>query len=205
MYIYSLLNSDLIPLLRKSKMKKIPNLNLADVQVNRNRIMKKLYLTLIVTCFITLSASAQSPFQKGDLSLGGSLLVGGDETTLVGIGLKVRYNVTDPIRLEGSLSVFPKQDHLSMTDFSAFFHYLFPVSSKVVLYPLAGLGNLKLKASYDYGSLTVSASKNYFNFRLGGGIDVLLTENCSLNGELKAHFIDGGYVKMFSAGVMFRF
>jgi len=58
----------------------------------------------------------------------------------LGLGAKFQYNLTAPIRLEGSFTYFLEKNYTSMWDLNANVHYLFPVSNEVTVYPLAGLG-----------------------------------------------------------------
>jgi opacity protein-like surface antigen len=70
------------------------------------------------------------------------VLGSGDSYSNYGIGAKFQYNVTKPIRLEGSFTYFLKKDLISMWDLSVNAHYLFPIADKLTVYPLAGLGLL---------------------------------------------------------------
>lgn len=96
--------------------------------------MKK-FLFLAI-CFLMVAAGSFA--QKGKQAIGFGLSYG-TEIESVGLGLKYQYNITNPIRLEPSLNYFFENDNVSMLDVNLNFHYLFPVASKVKLYPLLGV------------------------------------------------------------------
>lgn len=96
--------------------------------------MKK--VLFLVVCFLMLVGNTYA--QKGKQAIGFGLSYG-TEIESVGLGLKYQYNITNPIRLEPSLNYFFENNNVSMLDVNLNFHYLFPVASKVKLYPLLGL------------------------------------------------------------------
>jgi outer membrane protein X len=103
-------------------------------------IFRKVAVMAIAVFTMSVAANAQ---EKGDMAVGGNLVLGsGDSFTNYGIGAKFQYNVTNPLRLEGSFTYFLKKDYLTMWDLSANAHWLFPVADKITVYPLAGLGIL---------------------------------------------------------------
>jgi len=180
-------------------------------------IFFKMAITAIAAVTISVAAQAQ---QKGDMAAGGHLAIGmGDEITNVGVGGKFQYNVTDPIRLEGSLTFFlPKkygisgiaETKVSFWDLSVNGHYLFAVSDPITVYPLAGLGIQGWKSKTDvsgygggYGGGTFTGSDVCFN--IGGGIDFKLSDQLFVNGELK-YKISGDWNRfIISAGVTYKF
>jgi outer membrane protein X len=178
--------------------------------------LRRAAIAVIAAVAISFSAVAQ---QQGDMAAGGFLAIGmGDEVTNVGIGGKFQYNVTDPIRLEGSLNFFfPKkydfgfvESKLSFWDLSVNAHYLFPATDQITVYPLAGLGiqGWKFKAEADlggWGSYGGSDSGSDVCFNLGGGIDFKLSDQLSFNGELK-YKISGDWNRfIISAGLAYKF
>ena len=177
--------------------------------------MKKVFkMAIVAIAAVTMSVAAQAQ-QKGDMAAGGHLAIGsGDSFTNVGIGGKFQYNVTDPIRLEGSLTFFlPKKEgvpgfeaKLSFWDLCVNGHYLFPVNDRITVYPLAGLGIQGWKSKIDiagYGSGSTTGSDVCFN--LGGGIDLKLTDVLSLNGELKYRVVKDWDRFIISAGITYKF
>jgi outer membrane protein X len=176
---------------------------------------------MIVAVALTMSfaANAQLPTQ-GDMAAGGHLsLYAEDGFSTFGVGAKFRYNVTDPIRLEGALTYFFPNEimslmgistNISMLDFSVNAHYLFPVAERVTLYPLVGLGFLNLRASVsaDIIDMRASASESHVIMNFGGGAEFKVADNISIHIEprLLQIFADnsrGGFT--LSAGAMFSF
>lgn len=150
---------------------------------------------------VTMSVAVNAQ-EKGDMAAGGNLVLGsGDSFTNYGIGAKFQYNVTNPLRLEGSFTYFLKKDNLTMWDLSANAHWLFPVAGKITVYPLAGLGILNYGSSYG----GYSASSSDIAFNLGGGIDYKLTDKLVLNAELKYKISDQWDRLLLSAGLAYKF
>jgi outer membrane protein X len=184
------------------------------------KVFKKTVMTLVVATAFAMNVSAQ---EKGDMAAGLGAAVGmGNELTNFGIGAKFQYNITNPLRLEGSFTYFlPKKDgvaglaetSISMWDFSVNAHYLFSLSESFALYPLAGIGMLGVSASAEadlggwggYGGYEYDASTTDFGFNLGGGIDLKLSEKLVLNAQLK-YMIAGEWSRLIiSAGVAYKF
>ena len=165
--------------------------------------MKSIFRKVAVMAIAVLSMSvAVNAQEKGDMAAGGNLVLGsGDSFTNYGIGAKFQYNVTNPLRLEGSFTYFLKKDNLTMWDLSVNAHWLFPVADKVTVYPLAGLGILNYGSSYG----GYSASTSDIAFNLGGGIDYQLTDKLILNAELKYKISDTWDRLLLSAGLAYKF
>jgi outer membrane protein X len=162
-------------------------------------IFRKVAVMAIALVTMSVAVNAQ---EKGDMAAGGNLVLGsGDSFTNYGIGAKFQYNVTNPLRLEGSFTYFLKKDNLTMWDLSANAHWLFPVAGKVTVYPLAGLGILNYGSSYG----GYSASSSDIAFNLGGGIDYKLTDKLVLNAELKYKISDQWDRLLLSAGLAYKF
>ena len=163
-------------------------------------ILRKAAIAAIAMVTMSMAVNAQV---KGDKAVGGNLVLGsGDSYSNIGIGAKFQYNVTDPVRLEGSFTYFLEKDYVSMWDLSVNGHYLFPVSDQITVYPLAGLGILGSKASFGgFGS----ASHSEIGLNLGGGCDYHLNDKVILNAELKYKAGDTWNRLLLSAGVAFLF
>jgi outer membrane protein X len=171
--------------------------------------MKKVFskVAIVAIALVTMSVAAGAQ-EKGDMAAGGNLVLGtGNSFSNFGIGAKFQYNVTDPLRLEGSFTYFLKKDYVTMWDLSVNGHWLFPVADKLTVYPLAGLGILGSSANVNigYGFGTVSSSSSDFAFTLGGGLDYQLTEKLTGNVELKYKIADVWDRLLLSAGVAYRF
>lgn len=161
------------------------------------------------------TANAQ---EKGDMAAGANVVFGsGDGLSNFGIGAKFQYNVTNPLRLEGSFTYFMPKEYglgttkLNMWDFSANAQWLFAVADKIKVYPLAGLGVLGTKAKVDldmgelgdYGNHSASATE--FGLNIGGGADFRIADATLLNIEAKYKIGSNWSRLMLSAGVAFRF
>ncbi len=168
-------------------------------------MLKKLFnLRNMVAIAICLAATTTAGAQeKGDMAVGGNLVLGtGNSYTNIGIGAKFQYNVTQPIRLEGSFTYFLEKDYVSMWDLGVNGHWLFAVAeNKFNVYPLAGLGIMGIAVDHGFGS--ASSSEVCFNF--GGGIDYSLTEKLVLNAEAKYKVVENWNRLVLSVGLAYRF
>lgn len=163
-------------------------------------IFRKAAIVAIAMVTMSMAANAQV---KGDKAAGANIVFGsGDSYSNIGIGAKFQYNVTDPIRLEGSFTYFLEKDYVSMWDLSVNGHWLFPVADQITVYPLAGLSILGSKV--NFGGLA-SASNSELGVNLGGGIDYKLNSKTILNAELKYKAGDHWNRLLLSAGVAFLF
>lgn len=175
--------------------------------------MKKLLLmTVFALCTLTMHAQTG----KGDMAAGLNLSLGtGDSFTNIGIGAKFQWNVINNLRLEPSFNYYFKKDHVSMWDLSANVHYLFGISDKFILYPLAGLGVLGVKASWDnpYGDLledwgvepSYSSSSTNFAFNIGGGAEYKVTSAISVGLEIKYKIASNWNRALFTLGAAYHF
>ena len=160
----------------------------------------------------------QRSFQQGDFAIGGHFAIFPESgVPTFGIGAKIRYNITDPTRLEGAFTyVLPMTIRyrgidvaVSMWNLSANMHYLFAVSENVTLYPLVGFSILGMVARASAGGHSARNSDTLVCFNLGGGIDIKLNNRTALNIEPKLllrqmdNVLGVGF--MPSAGIVFRF
>ena len=165
---------------------------------------------VVMFTFMVTSVMAQ---QKGEMAVGGQIAYGsGDDYSNLGLGAKFQWNILDNIRLEPSFTYFLKKDYVNMWDLSADVHYLFPITDKVTVYPLAGLSILGVKASVpsvdlgEWGSYGEgSASDSEFGFNLGGGIDYKLADKLTLNAGLKYKMCSNWDRFIVSVGLAYKF
>ena len=134
--------------------------------------------------------------EAGDKAVGANIVMGmGNDFSHTGLGAKFQYNVTKPIRGEGSFTYFFAKDGISAWDVSVNAHILLPVG-KVNLYPLAGMSYMGYKDAggkriiLGNGSLVQytgngSYSHTLFGLNLGGGTEFRFTDHLFLNVELK--------------------
>lgn len=163
---------------------------------------------VIIAVFITTFASAQ---QKGDMAVGGNLsLATGDDFTNFGLGAKFQWNALDQLRIEPSVNYFFRKDNIAIWDLSGNIHYLFSVvDDKVIVYPLVGLGIQGIDVdgvdiNWDGFNFNSSHSSTDFAFNVGGGIDVMLTDNLVGNFEFKYKISDNNRAIM-SLGIAYKF
>ena len=139
-------------------------------------------------------------------ALGVNLLFGSFNNN-IGIGAKYQHFVTDNIRLEGSFGYYFPSNGLYAWDINANAHYVFRLSPKFAVYPLAGfsysnwvlkLGILNNTTVYDH---TGSLGANF-----GGGVQYFLTDNVFVNAEAREQVLSGNYSQTnVSVGIVARF
>ena len=160
--------------------------------------MKKLIVIFSMMFFIMGNAFAQKGIQTAGVNL-----AYGTEISSIGIGVKYQYNITDNIRLEPSMNYFFENDGVDMFDFNANAHYLFPMSSNVRLYPLAGLTLARWKSDIGAGEAEISKSK--FGVNLGGGAEFDISDEFMMNFELRYQLVSDFDQTIFSLGIAYMF
>ena len=172
-------------------------------------------ILFLAVCFLMLVGNTYA--QKGKQAIGFGLSYG-TEIESVGLGLKYQYNITNPIRLEPSLNYFFENDNVSMLDVNLNFHYLFPVASKVKLYPLLGLtfSNWMFDWNDDWD---VDIHGNHvhidgdddsdnecrFGMNIGGGVDFAIARNWMMNFEFRYQLVSDFDQAVFNLGFAYRF
>ena len=158
-------------------------------------------------------SSSQSP--AGNMAFGAHLAFAMDKAVnSFGIGAKFQYNVTEPLRLEGSFTYFlPKTYEVStlemtfsMWDFSVNGHYLLSLSEQVAFYPLAGISIVGTSFETKMGKNlpSMDESETVFGLNIGAGLDLKVNDKTALNAELK--YRTGNCSRfMIGAGVVFKF
>lgn len=177
--------------------------------------MKKLLVTICVA-LLSLSASAQI----GEQNVGAHLLYGTDMSN-IGLGVKYQNNITDVIRIEGVADYYLKKDGFTMFDVNVNGHYLFPLTDKVIAYPLVGInythwkqddsdlqdnfdGNWDVDWSNSAEFEYVEESKDgSIGLNIGGGIQYKLTDKVRIGAELKYQTISGYNTAVIGAGITF--
>lgn len=174
--------------------------------------MKNVFRKAAIAVFAIMVMSATiSAQEQGDMAVGGNVVIGvGDSFTNYGLGAKFQYNVTSPLRLEGSFTYFLKKDYVTMWDLSLNAHWLFPIAENIAVYPLAGIGLLNSGVDIDLGLgelgiADVSSSQSDLVFNLGGGIDYRLTNKLILNAEVKYKISDLWDRSVISVGLAYKF
>ena len=143
--------------------------------------MKKILLMLMLAIF-SLGAYAQT--EQGESALGFNIGYGFDSKNAT-LGIDYRYNITDAIRLNPSLTYFAKNDCHSTWALDLNAHYLVKINSFFGFYPLAGL---------DLSFWRFGCGANHFNYtrfgaNVGLGGEFYLTNNLTLGAEVKYNII----------------
>ena len=140
----------------------------------------------------------------------------------IGVSAKIQYNISTPIKVEGVFTFFPSFFNLGMWDLSLNAQYLFPVTRRLSVYPIAGLCLSKYKSDGGYTNhddvyiidKKVAGKHTIYGVNTGGGIDYKLSNIISLQGELKYvigfdNTIFSDYYKtkrfMISIGMTYKF
>ena len=168
--------------------------------------MKKFFVVMFVA-LAGLCASAQ----QGKLSIGADLGIAPVLEDIGGtnfeIGAKVRYGLTDNVRLEGNIDYAFKASYVDMFDITANVHYVVPVSSKVAVYPLAGIGygHSSISSSSHVGGVDFKISQGYnrFLFNIGAGADFQIGDGVCLNFELKYQYFKDFSRLPIKVGIVF--
>ena len=152
--------------------------------------------------------------QKGEMSAGLNISYG-TEISSIGIGAKYQYGITDVIRGEASFNYFIENNCLSMWDINLTAHYLFNISDKINVYPLAGLTYTRVKYEWvqdipdEYKDTvkpgTVYANGGKFGVNIGGGAEYSISKNLTIGAELKYTLISTWDQAVVSIGVTYKF
>ena len=158
-------------------------------------------------CAVLVSVGAFA--QKGEQNIGAHVLYGTDMKN-IGIGAKYQRNVTDAIRLEVVGDYYLKTDGFTMFDVNVNGHYLFPLSDKVIAYPLVGVNYTSWKQEFEWDEEDIyyldvlSESKaSSIGLNIGGGIQYKLTDKIRIGAELKYQTISGFNTAVIGAGITY--
>lgn len=188
--------------------------------------MKKLFLAVMAMVGFACGAQAQ---EAGDFSVGLNanyrMWDNASDFNNFGLGAKVRYNITNPIRLEANFNYTLKKDDYSAMDYTVNAHYLFNLGEKFVLYPTVGLGFVNVKWDLpgvdipdgyedympdgyeDYASGS-DESWNEFMWQAGVGAEYPITDAIGVNAEFKYNKAGGDIDDswfMLNVGVTYKF
>jgi len=155
--------------------------------------MKKLSIfnrSLLVCAAVTLLALGSNNLSaqvKGDFAIGANLSALAYNNSYLdklymnyGLGPKVQFNISDPLRLEAALTYFVPKDYVSILDLTINAHYIFVLSDRLNFYPLLGAGTYGIIADYDEVDIDYDVCAN-----VGVGLDLFLSESIILNFEVK--------------------
>ena len=169
--------------------------------------MNRKIFTVVVLIIALVGGSAYAQ-EKGDMAVGANIVVGSftDSKNSVdfGVGARFMYNITQPIRLDGSFNYYFGAS--APLDFSVNAHYLINVMPKLNVYPLVGLSIYAFGddddddwSDDDYSTETVAGG---LGLNIGGGAEYRLTDNIFGIVELKYNL---GMGFAASAGVAYKF
>lgn len=161
--------------------------------------MKRIVIALCIALIGITGAYAQ---KKGDFAIGVNLGVAPNlekdlSVTNFGLGLKVQYNITNPIRLEAGGDYWFRNNLNDMADAYVNFNYLFNVGNRFKLYPLVGVGYAK------YG--IKDHHKNGVLVNVGVGGEFPFTSHFSAGVEVKYQYIKDFQRIPISIGATYRF
>jgi len=184
-------------------------------------------MATLLVALVMVSLGSAIAQEAGDMAAGANVgIATGGGLTNFGIGGKFQYNVTDQIRGEGLFTYYLGLG--KYWDLSVNGHYLFgiPDVPQLNVYPLAGIslcgfGGGSGDAYWEYldpitgqwvrDSLDdedIGGTSTTFSLNLGGGADYKLTDQLSLNAELK-YRIELAQISvnrfMISVGVTYKF
>lgn len=168
------------------------------------KLLKKVFLVIALAGAAASSSYSQSG--KGDVGLGFNLGVGPSVTnhhdfTNFGLGAKVQYNFTNPIRGEFEFTYWFESDHISFIEAGANIHYLFNVSRVFTMYPIVGIGYGQPRVEYHDGK--ISFDRFMFNIGLGGEFNVARNWTASL--EVKFQYMKDFSRMPITAGLTYHF
>lgn len=134
---------------------------------------------------------------KGTAAIGADLLYG-TEVERAGLGIKMQYNVSDPIRLEADWQCYFRDRGYTFWTVNLNAQYLISLAPAWKFYPLAGLG--VCYCGWQHGD---SSSKVGFN--IGAGLQYDLTDNLFAAIEAKYQYFSHWDQGIFGIGIGYRF
>ena len=161
--------------------------------------MKRLFTLLCIALIGFSCAFAQKKGQFGvGVNLGVAPCLEKDlKVSNFGLGLKVQYNITNPIRVEAAADYWFRDNLNDMADVYANVNYLFGVGGKIKVYPLVGVGFAK------YGEKNIHQKGVLIN--VGGGAEFSFTKHISAGLEIKYQYIKNFQRLPISLGATYRF
>lgn len=150
---------------------------------------------LMIACMMLFSTAMFA--QQGAMYVGGNLNYGlHKDYKNFGIGVKAQYEFLQNVRAEASANYFLEKDNLKMWDINANLHYIFRISDKFAVYPLAGVCVLAT-------DVDVLGSNSDLGFNVGGGIEFPINDVIKINAEGKYQIVDDWDRPVVSVGIAF--
>lgn len=155
--------------------------------------MKKIFLVVCLLVAAVMGANAQ----KGTASIGADLLYGTD-IERAGLGIKMQYNITDPLRVAADWDYFFKQNGFTYWTIDLTANYMIDLGSNVSFYPLAGL-------CVAYGSLAHYDDESKLGFDIGGGLQYDINDLLYIDLEVKGQLVSHWNQAVFGIGIGYKF
>jgi len=183
--------------------------------MKRNSNIEMIRRVAISLCVFVVSFSAFAQ-ERGDVAFGVNGLGGiyTDKILSYGIGLKLLYNVADPVRLaaEMDFSAGTSYDDLidsklvsfGFQDYSLYAHYLIPISRKFLVYPLIGGGMLRKSTKTEIFDNSEKKIVYKMVGSFGAGFEYAITNNLSSSVELRFKH-DGRNHYIYLASIAYKF
>ena len=173
-------------------------------------MMRKTLIVLTLAMGV-LNGGAQVSHNLGDAAEWtiGTQVVYGTSGNSPGVGIHFKTQYLDSWRTGVSGNYYFKKDGVTCYDVCLEGNYIFDLSDKVRLYPLAG-GRL---AFWHLDDLNASRwrfgrdDRTHYEIGLnvGGGIDYLLSDHWGVNAEVKYQIISHASQVVFGIGASYRF
>ncbi|GHT37224.1 hypothetical protein AGMMS49574_29800 [Bacteroidia bacterium] len=162
-------------------------------------VVTKIYLSLACALALVFSVSAQ---EKGDMAFGAHFAYGtGQSYNNMGLGALLQYHVSNPIRVEPSLTFYFPKDHVTILDVSLNAHYVVPIHEEFNVYPVAGVGVFSSRFSYDGDSY----GNTDFGINVGAGAEYIIDNSFKIKVEPKYAIINDWNRFVLTAGITFLF
>lgn len=155
--------------------------------------MRRLVLVMGLLIATMLSANAQ----KGTAAIGADLLYGSD-IDRAGLGIKMQYNISNPVRLEVDWDYYFKQNHFTYWTVDVLANYMIGVGRNVSFYPLAGI-------MVGYGSVAHYDDESRLGVDLGAGLQYDINADWLLDMEFKYQIIKHWDQAVISIGFAYKF
>lgn len=175
--------------------------------------MKKFLLFSLLILSTYMPANAQLKVDFGTFSCGATANLGvSSNYTNVGVGLSLQKFLGEQFRANVNGNYFLRNNSLSIIEFGTDFHYVFPLTKKLAVYPIAGIGYsiLNVKGKYpdllkipgaDPSDADETEGKIYFN--AGAGCEYYINESLKVFGEAKYHYVSNFGRALITAGVAY--
>lgn len=145
----------------------------------------KTILCAIVMMCACMNAQAQDRLNAIGFNYG--YMVGSNDVTNFGIGIKYDRFLSEALRVEANGTYYFKQEknHTNWYDLNANFHYLFNVAEKTNVYPIFGFTTMFGHTSFEAGGVKVSDTCARFGCNTGAGAQYNITEDFGVTFEAK--------------------